>query len=61
LAAEIKKTFQTEPELVPGSGGVYKVTVDGDLIWDKHAVGRFPEESEILERMAAKKGPQGKR
>jgi len=29
------------------------VIVDGDLIWSKQEVGRFPEDDEILSRLAA--------
>jgi hypothetical protein len=28
------------------------VLVDGDAIWSKHERGRFPEEAEILARLA---------
>jgi len=41
---------------VEGSGGVFEVMVDGDLIFSKKQKGRFPEDEEILgllaERMA---------
>ncbi len=32
--------------LVKGGGGVFEVTVDGDLVFSKKALGRFPEDSE---------------
>ena len=35
-------------ELVAGSGGVFEVTVDGDLVFSKKAQGRFPEAEEVL-------------
>jgi len=31
-----------------GGGGVYDVTRDGEVIFSKHAAGRFPDEDEIL-------------
>lgn len=34
--------------LMGGSGGVFDVTVDNQLIFSKHKVGRFPEEGELL-------------
>ena len=34
--------------LVRGDNGVFDVVVDGELIFSKHAQGRFPEEEEIL-------------
>ncbi len=34
--------------LIPGSGGVFEVTVDGDLVYSKKASGRHAEyESDI--------------
>jgi selT/selW/selH-like putative selenoprotein len=45
------KRFQVETEMVEGSGGVFKVWVDDNLIWDKRDQGRFPEPHEILEKM----------
>jgi selT/selW/selH-like putative selenoprotein len=35
-------------ELVKGDNGVFDVVADGDLVFSKHAEGRFPEEEEIL-------------
>jgi predicted Rdx family selenoprotein len=40
--------------MVEGRGGVFKVWKDGELIWDKHTEGRFPEPSEILAMMERK-------
>jgi selT/selW/selH-like putative selenoprotein len=51
LAAEIKAETGTEPELIVGGGGIFDVTVDGDRIFSKHDVGRFPEAEEILARL----------
>ena len=33
--------------LIPGSGGVFIVTVDGSIIYNKKEAGRFPEEGEV--------------
>jgi len=49
LAAAIKDTFRIESELIPGSGGIFEVKVDGRLIFSKSAAGRFPETAEILD------------
>jgi selenoprotein W-related protein len=38
-------------KLVPSSGGVFEVTVDGTLIFSKKALGRFPEDSEIFAKL----------
>ena len=44
----LKSNVAFEAELIRGGGGVFKVWVDGQLIWDKRAQGRFPEDDEIL-------------
>ena len=51
MAAEIKKIFGIEPELISSSGGVFEVTKDGELIFSKRATGRFPETEEILAKL----------
>ena len=33
--------------LVPSRGGVFEVTVDGDLIYSKNATGRHPSYEEV--------------
>jgi selenoprotein W-related protein len=33
--------------LIPGSGGVFDVTVDGKLVFSKQRTGRFPEAGEV--------------
>lgn len=54
MAAEIRKAFGTDPEMIEGSGGVFDVRVDGELIFSKHEVGRFPEHREVLEKLRAR-------
>jgi selT/selW/selH-like putative selenoprotein len=39
--------------VVRGSGGIFKVTANDQLLFDKHAAGRFPSEKEILEKLRA--------
>lgn len=39
------------PTLVPGSGGIFEVEVDGRVVFSKHDEGRFPEHDEILARL----------
>lgn len=39
-------------ELVPSSGGVFEVTVDGQVVFSKKQLDRFPEEGEVEELMA---------
>lgn len=34
--------------MIPSGGGVYEIVVDGDLIFSKKALDRFPAEGEIV-------------
>jgi len=34
--------------IVPGKGGVFEVTVDGDLIFSKKALGRHAKSGEVM-------------
>jgi selenoprotein W-related protein len=53
LAAEIRKVRELEPSLIKGSGGVFEVALDGNLIFSKKKMGRFPELSEVLDKIPA--------
>lgn len=44
-----------QPELIKGRGGIFDVVADGKLVYSKHATGRFPEESEVVEAIRALK------
>lgn len=39
--------------LVPGSGGVFEVTVNNQKIYSKDETGVFPKSAEIIEKMQA--------
>jgi selenoprotein W-related protein len=43
--------------LVTGSGGVFEVVVDGEVLFSKKAEGRHANPGEILERFRALVGP----
>ena len=50
MAQELLTTFDTElgeVALVPGTGGVFDVRVEGELVWSRKDKGRFPEIKEI--------------
>ena len=50
--AELKEHFpDTDVRLVQSSGGVFEVTVDGDLIFSKKALRRHAEPGEIVSLM----------
>ena len=48
MAAAIQDELGLETELVKGSGGIYDVEVDGDLLFSKHEMGRYPENDEVV-------------
>ena len=37
--------------MIKGGGGIFDVIVNGEKIFSKHAVNRFPEHDEILSRL----------
>ncbi|MBT2755085.1 Rdx family protein [Mesobacillus foraminis] len=40
-------------ELIPASGGVFEVTVNGQKVYSKNETGIFPSAAEIIEKMEA--------
>lgn len=34
--------------MIPSGGGVYEVTVDGELVFSKKSLDRFPEDGEVV-------------
>jgi selenoprotein W-related protein len=57
VAAEIVGEFRSQPEMTRGSGGIFVVTMDGQVIWDKKQTGRFPDPGEITDIVKEKAGP----
>jgi selenoprotein W-related protein len=49
LEEELEREFAAEIILLPSTGGVYEVEVDGKRIFSKIELKRFPREGEILE------------
>lgn len=50
MADELKRDFGPQlaaVELKPGSGGVFDVTANGQLVFSKYETGRFPDPSEV--------------
>lgn len=39
--------------LIPSSGGVFEVTVNGEKIYSKDETGLFPKSAQIIEKMEA--------
>ncbi len=49
LEAELAKTLSADIELIAGSGGIFEVSVDGNLIFSKKKLNRFPNDGEIAD------------
>lgn len=52
LVAELEAKYgkqATQITLEPGRGGVFDVTVDGELVYSKHTQGGFPRYGEVPE------------
>jgi selenoprotein W-related protein len=54
MAQELLTTFDGDIEsltLKPGTGGVFDITLDGGMLWSRKAEGRFPEITELKQRL----------
>ncbi|MBU1137519.1 MAG: Rdx family protein [Proteobacteria bacterium] len=47
MEEELKKEFDADVELIASSGGVYEIVLDGEKIFSKKALNRFPDDGEI--------------
>ena len=60
MAAEIRDAFGGESEMIKGKGGVFIVTADGQVVYDKKETGRFPDPGEVP-KLVKKATASGKR
>lgn len=61
MAQELLSTFGqdlAEIALVPGTGGIFVVTLDGQTIWDRKADGGFPDAKVLKQRVRDVAWPQ---
>jgi selenoprotein W-related protein len=61
MAQELLTTFAAdlgEVALLPGSGGVFEVCVDGETIWSRKDRGRFPESRELKQLVRDRIAPE---
>ncbi len=60
MAQELLTTFEGElgeVALVPGTGGIFEVRVEGAPVWSRAAEGRFPEMKELKQRVRDQVAP----
>jgi selenoprotein W-related protein len=61
MAQELLSTFDTElgeVALVPGTGGVFEVSLDGELIFSRKQAERFPESKELKQLIRDRIAPE---
>ncbi|MTH99610.1 SelT/SelW/SelH family protein [Roseibium sp. RKSG952] len=61
MAQEILSTFAEDigaVSLVPGTGGIFTITCDGQPIWDRKADGGFPEAKILKQRLRDQLWPE---
>ena len=61
MAQELLMTFADdlgEVALVPGTGGIFEVRLNGQRLWNKKQAGRFPEPKEIKQLIRDRVAPQ---
>ena len=54
MAQELLSTFGQdigEVALVPGTGGVFEITVDGESVWERKRDGGFPEAKVLKQKV----------
>ena len=47
MRESIEKQFGIKAELIKGTGGVFEVSVNDNLLYSKKDLGRFPNENEV--------------
>ncbi|BEG73594.1 hypothetical protein HBIAX_00637 [Achromobacter xylosoxidans] len=60
MAQELLSTFATdlgEVALQPGTGGVFQITYDGELLWDRKRDGGFPDAKVLKQRVRDRLDP----
>ncbi|BAU47116.1 hypothetical protein SVA_0535 [Sulfurifustis variabilis] len=61
LAQELLFTFTEElgeVALIPGTGGIFEVRLNGERLWNKKEAGRFPEPKEVKQLIRDRIAPQ---
>lgn len=60
MAQELLTTFETEVgevALVPGTGGIFDVRLNDELIYSRKVAGRFPESKELKQLVRDRVAP----
>jgi len=57
LTSKILTTYKqqiVDLKLIPGSGGCFELSSNGDLLYSKLKTGKFPDEQWVLETIGAR-------
>lgn len=60
MAQELLTTFEQEigsVALAPGTGGVFEIRVNGELVWSRKDAGRFPDIKELKQLVRDRVAP----
>lgn len=61
MAQEVLSTFSLEMgavTLVPGTGGIFEIRLDGDLIWERKRDGGFPDVKQLKQMVRDRIDPE---
>jgi len=61
MAQELLSTFDGDIEsltLRPGTGGVFDIRLDGQMLWSRKEHGRFPEITELKQLLRDRVAPE---
>ena len=49
LREELQNKFSADIEIIEGSGGIFEVDLNGNNVFSKKELGRFPRENEVID------------
>lgn len=61
MAQELLSTFGDDlgsVTLIPGTGGIFEITLDGEVIWERKRDGGFPDAAGLKRRVRDKLWPE---
>jgi selenoprotein W-related protein len=57
LTSKLLSTYKqriTDLKLIPGSGGCFELTANGELVYSKLQTGKFPDERALVETIGSR-------
>jgi selenoprotein W-related protein len=61
MAQEVLSTFSlemAEVSLIPGTGGIFEIRLDGELIWERKRDGGFPDVKQLKQMVRDRIDPE---